>query len=273
MNAPEFDRLGLRHIAVRTVAAGVAHVELDRPPVNAVDQVLYGEIRETFSRFHELLPSARVLVLSGRGRHFSAGNDLREFGEMTERNVASRMRLVREAFAAIYECPVPTIAAVHGSALGTGTAIAACCDLVVCADSAMLGTPEVGVGVMGGGRHLARIVPEHVMRLMYFTGDPMPARDLAAYGGIAAVVDDDRLLDEAFALAGRIARHSGAVLGHAKDSLNRTEFLELRAGYEAEQQVTVRLAGHPDSVEARRALLERRPPVYADHVPDAQARP
>lgn len=268
MTAVEFDRLGLRHVAVGEVAPGVAHVELNRPPVNAVDQVLYGEIRETFSRFHELLPSTRVLVLSGRGKHFSAGNDLHEFGEMTERNVSSRMRLVRETFAAIYECPVPTIAAVHGSALGTGTAIAACCDLVVCGDSALFGTPEVGVGVMGGSRHLARIVPEHVMRLMYFTGDPVPARDLIGYGGIVAVVPDDQLLDEAFALAHRIARHSGAVLRHAKDSLNRTEFMELRAGYAAEQEVTVRLAGNPDSIEARRALLERRPPSYVDHAPD-----
>lgn len=273
MTAPEFDRLRLRHIAVSEVMPGVVHVELNRPPVNAVNQVLYGEIGETFSRFHELLPAVRVLVLSGRGKHFSAGNDLHEFGEMTERNVSSRMRLVREAFATIYECPIPTIAAVRGSALGTGTAIAACCDLVVCADSAMLGTPEVGVGVMGGGRHLARIVPEHVMRLMYFTGDPVPARDLMGYGGIAAVVPDDRLLDEAFTLAGRIARHSGAVLRHAKDSLNRTEFMELRAGYEAEQQVTVRLVGHPDSVEARRALLERRPPTYADRVPEPGTHP
>ncbi|HEX5407133.1 MAG TPA: enoyl-CoA hydratase-related protein [Pseudonocardiaceae bacterium] len=254
--------LAFDHVLVTSVADGVAHVELDRPPVNAVSQDMYVELREMFSRCHELLPAARVLVLSGRGRHFCAGNDLGEFGEMTERNASSRMRSVREAFAAIYECPVPTIAAVHGSALGTGTAIAACCDLIMCAESAMLGTPEVGVGVMGGGRHLARIVPEHVMRLMYFTGDPVPARDLVGYGGIAAVVPDDRLLAEAFELASRIARHSGVVLRHAKDSLNRAEFMELRAGYEAEQQVTIRLAGHPDSIEARGAMVQRRPPQY-----------
>jgi enoyl-CoA hydratase len=264
VSAPAFEQLGLRHVSVSIEAPCIAHVELNRPPVNAVDQAMYAELREVFGRFHELLPTARVLVLSGRGRHFCAGNDLHEFGEMTERNASSRMRSVREAFAAIYECPIPTIAAVHGSALGTGTAIAACCDLIVCADSAMLGTPEVGVGVMGGARHLARIVPEHVMRQMYFTGDPVPARDIVGYGGITAVVPDDRLLVEAFRLAGRIARHSGAVLRQAKDSLNRTEFMELRAGYEAEQQATVRLAGHRDSVEARRALLDRRPPSYVD---------
>lgn len=244
----------------------VVVVTLDRPPVNAVNQAMYGEIRDLFGRADELLADAKAVVLRGEGRHFCAGNDLGEFGSLTPANAPGRMRLVRDAFAAIYDCPVPVIAAVHGAAAGTGVAIAASCDLVVCADSARLSVPEVSVGVMGAAKHLSRLVPGQVMRRMYFTADAVPARDLLPYGGITAVVPDAELLDAALALTGRITRHSRAALRHAKESLNTVEFMDLKAGYEFEQRITVRLSGHPDSHEAREAALDKRPPSYSDHV-------
>ena len=188
----------------------VAIVTLDRPPVNAVNQAMYGEIRDLFGRADELLPAAKVVVLHGEGRHFCAGNDLAEFASLTAANAPGRMRLVRDAFNAIYDCPVPVIAAVHGAAAGTGVAIAASCDLVVCADSARLSVPEVSVGVMGAAKHLARLVPEQVMRRMYFTAEAVPARDLLPYGGITAVVPDDEFFNSALAIAARITRHSRA---------------------------------------------------------------
>jgi len=242
----------------------VVVVRLDRPPVNAVNQTMYGNIRDLFGRFDELCPSARVVVLTSEHRHFCAGNDLAEFATLTSTNSPGRMRLVRDAFAALYDCPVPVIAAVNGSALGTGTALAACSDVVVCGESARFGTPEVGVGVMGGAKHLRRLVPEHLMRLMYFTADSMSARDLLPYGGIAQVVPDDELQPTARALAQRIARHSASALRHAKESLNAIEPMALKDGYEAEQRVTARLAAHPDSLEARLALLEKRPASYVN---------
>jgi enoyl-CoA hydratase len=243
----------------------VAIVTLDRPPVNAVSQAMYEEIRELFSRADELLPpAAKVVILNSEGRHFCAGNDLDEFVSLNPQNSPGRMKVVREAFAAIYDCPVPTIAAVQGVAAGTGVAIASSCDLVICAESARLTTPEVGVGIMGGARHLRRLVPEQQMRLMYFTAEPVPASELLAYGGIVAVVPDDELLTAALSLAGRITVHSRAALRHAKEALNAVESMGLKSGYETEQRFTTRLSGHPDSAEARRAIVERRDPQYAD---------
>ena len=96
------------------------------------------------------------------------------------------------------------IGAVRGAALGTGLAIAACCDVVVAGHSARFGTPEVGVGVMGGARHLARLVPQPFVRLMYFTADPLPAADLAGFGSVVQVVDDDQVGPAALALAARM---------------------------------------------------------------------
>ena len=240
----------------------IAVVSLNRPPVNAVNRRLYGEIRDLFAHFDELLPDVRVVVLRGEGPHFSAGNDLHDFMELTPQNAPGISKLVRESFNAIYDCPVPVIAAVQGVAVGSGLAIAASCDAVVCGESAKFGTPEVGVGVMGGAKHMRRLVPEQVMRVLYFTAEPAPASALLPYGGIHAVVPDEELLDAALALAERMATHSRAALRHAKEALNTIEFMDIKLGYEAEQRLTAKLSAHPDSLEARDAVLHRRTPQY-----------
>jgi enoyl-CoA hydratase len=237
-------------------------VTLDRPPVNAVSQAMYAEIRELFSRTDEYLPEVSCLILNGRGKHFCAGNDLDEFMTLTSTNSAGRMKLVREAFSAIYDCPVPVIASVHGYALGTGVALVGSCDLVICGEGAYFGTPEVGVGVMGGAKHLSRLVPQQMVRSMYFTADPVAASELQKYGGISQIVADKDLTEAALGLASRIARHSKSSLRKAKISLNAIEYMDLKAGYEFEQRLTGELASSPDSIESRRAITERRPPRF-----------
>jgi enoyl-CoA hydratase len=254
------------HLSVAPAGAA-AVVTLDRPPVNAVSQAMYAQIRDLFGRFDEVLPGVKAVVLTGAGPHFCAGNDLDEFLTLDEVNAAGRMRLVRDAFAAICDCPVPVIGAVRGAALGTGLAIAACCDLVVAGESARFGTPEVGVGVMGGARHLARLVPQPFVRLMYLTADPLPASDLVGFGSVVRVVDDGQVTDAALVIAARMTRHSRTALRHAKESLNAIEFMDLKSGYELEQRMTGRLVAQPDAREAVTALRERRPPVYRDDVP------
>jgi enoyl-CoA hydratase len=241
----------------------IAIITLDRPPVNAADAAMCEEIRALFSRIDEFLPEIRVVVFRGEGPHFCAGHDYREFASMTPANASGRQKLVRETFASVYDCPVPVIGAVHGVAVGTGVALAACCDTLICGESARFGTPEVGVGVMGGARHLRRLVPEQVMRTLYFTAESVPVADIVGYGGVHEVVPDEELFDAALALAERMAVHSRAILRAAKESLNTIEGMRLKEGYEAEQRITVRIADHPDSVEARSAGLEKRSPVYS----------
>jgi enoyl-CoA hydratase len=243
-------------------AEGIASVVMNRPPVNAVNQAMYAEILRLFTNVDRLVPDAAVVVFRGAGKHFSAGNDLGEFLTLTSANSPARMKLVREAFAAIYDCPIPVIAAVHGSALGTGVALAGSCDIVICGESASFGTPEVGVGVMGAAKHLSRLVPQQVVRRMYYTADPVCGHELLRYGGVAEVVPDDELLDAAMALARRVARHSRVALRAAKESLNAIEYMELKSAYEFEQSLTSRLADSSDSREARLAIKEKRAPRY-----------
>ena len=246
-----------------TVQDGVAFVTMDRPPVNAVSQAMYREITTAFSQGGPLAASAKAVVLSGAGKHFCAGNDLVEFGTLSPDNSDDRMAEVRAAFFAIQDCPVPVIGAVHGAALGTGLAIAASCDFVVAAEDARFGTPEVGVGVMGGARHLARLVPEPWVRWMYFTAEPLTASQMYAIGAVVAVVPRDELAARASEHARLISRHSGVVLKTAKRALNGIETMDLQPGYVFEQSLTTELSGEADSKEARAATLERRAPSYA----------
>jgi enoyl-CoA hydratase len=91
------------HLAIE---ASLARIALDRPPVNAASQALYEEIRDLFGRFDEIAPAAKAVILTGAGRHFRAGNDLDEFLTLDAANSAGRMRVVRDAFASIYDCPL-----------------------------------------------------------------------------------------------------------------------------------------------------------------------
>jgi enoyl-CoA hydratase len=253
---PDFEQLGVER------DGDVAVVTLRRPPVNAVTQPMYGEIRELFGRADEYLAEVSVVILIGQGRHFCAGNDLSEFETLTPENAPGRMKLAREAFWAIYDCPVPTIAAVRGAALGTGLAIAASCDLIVCSETARLGVPEVGVGVMGAAKHLSRLLPQQLVRLLYYTADPLTGAEMVRHGAVSEVVGDDELEAAAQHLASRLTRHSRVALRHAKESLNTIEFMDLKSGYEFEQRLTARLSGHHDAKEAVHALKEHRAPAY-----------
>jgi enoyl-CoA hydratase len=241
-------------------------VTLDRPPVNAVDLATYAEIRDTFNGLREAFPDGRVIVLEGAGRHFCAGNDLGDFETMTSANAPERMQGVREAFWAVRDCPLPVVAAVQGSALGTGLAIAASADLIVAAENAQFGLPELSVGVMGGARHLARLVPQQFVRKMFLTADPVSGAELAKVGGVAEAVPCNELAAAARALALRIAWHSPTAARVGKRALNQIEAMDLKSGYEAEQGYTGDMADHPDAREALAAYREKRAPRYAPAV-------
>jgi enoyl-CoA hydratase len=248
---------------------GVVTVTMNRPPVNAVDLVMYRELRDLFVEIDQVGSGARVVVLTGAGKHFCAGNDLEDFATMDSKNVRERMFHVREAFFAIQECAVPVVGAVAGAALGTGLALAASCDFVVAADDAVFGLPELSVGVHGGARHLGRLVGEPVVRWMYFTGQRLSGEEMKALGAVVAVVPRDELLGRAWEEAKRIAAFSPTAVRMGKRGLNDIEFLDIRRGYEHEQGLTARMMDHPDSKIALEASRTGDVPVY----PDVEAGP
>jgi enoyl-CoA hydratase len=244
--------------------SGVATVTMRRPPVNAVDLVMYRELRSVFSDIDQVGRGVRVVVFTGEGKHFCAGNDLEDFATMDRDNVRERMFHVREAFFAIQECAVPVVGAVSGAALGTGLALAASCDFVLAADDATFGLPELSVGVHGGARHLARMVRQPVVRWMYFTGQRLTGAELKALGAVIDVVPREQLLERATAEARRIAAWSPTAVRMGKRGLNDIEFTDVRVGYEHEQRLTALMMDHPDS---KIALDASRSGVAAEYPP------
>jgi enoyl-CoA hydratase len=248
---------------------GVATVTMNRPPVNAVDLVMYREIRNLFVDVDQIGPGVRAVVLTGAGKHFCAGNDLEDFATMDSGNVRERMFHVREAFFAIQECAVPVVGAVAGAALGTGLVLAASCDFVVAADDASFGLPELSVGVHGGARHLGRLVGQPMVRWMFFTGQRLNGEEMRALGAVIAVVPREALLATARHEAQRIAAYSPTAVRMAKRGLNAIEFVDIRRGYEHEQGLTAKMMDHPDSKIALHAGRAGEQPVY----PEVSTRP
>lgn len=234
---------------------------MDRPPVNAVNQAMYREIKRLFEEIGAD-PEVDAVILAGAGKHFCAGNDLDEFKTLAPDNSPARMREVREAFWAISDCPVPVIGAVQGTAVGTGLALVASCDFAIASEDARLGVTEISVGVMGAAKHLSRLLPQPLVRALFFSGDPVPAAEFQRLGGLLAVVPREQLEAEAQSWAERIARHSPRAIRYAKQALNRIEFMELKPGYEYEQGLTGELSGYPDSKEALASFFEKRPARY-----------
>lgn len=246
---------------------GVATVTMDRPPVNAVDLLMYRELRDLFVDIDQVGPGVRAVVLTGAGKHFCAGNDLDDFATMDSGNVRERMFHVREAFFALQECAVPVVGAVAGAALGTGLVLAASCDFVVAADDASFGLPELSVGVHGGARHLGRLVGQPLVRWMFFTGERLSGEEMKALGAVIAVVPRDEVLARAQAEASRIAAFSPTAVRLGKQGLNDIELLDIRRGYELEQGLTARMMDHPDSKVALEASRRGETPTYEDVVP------
>ena len=237
-------------------------ITIDVPPVNAMTVAAHRELRDAL-RAVEDDPGIRCVVLTGAGeRSFVAGGNVGELGAMDPELALERTRVIRQVFDAIRRNPVPVIAAVNGYALGSGLVMVSQCDIVIAADTATFGLPEITVGVMGGTKHLARIVPEKVMRWMALTGNRVDAAYLERLGAIQKVVPRDQVIETALQAADDICTKSPAAVRLMKEVINLTESMDLENGYHVETYATAIISSHPDSKEAARAFKEKRPAVY-----------
>jgi enoyl-CoA hydratase len=236
---------------------GVAEVVIERPPVNALDVATWFALAERLVALG-CDASVRAVVLAAEGRGFCAGVDIKEIQSQGHDALLAVNRGCFAAFAAVYECEVPVIAAVHGFCLGGGIGLVGNADLVVASDDASFGLPEVDRGALGAATHLARLVPQHRMRAMVYTGATASAAELHAYGSILRVVDRAALRREARQVALEIAQKSPTVIRAAKQSLNGIDPVDVRRSYRYEQGFTFELNLGGVSDEARQAFIEKR---------------
>ncbi|CAN7520204.1 enoyl-CoA hydratase [Acidovorax sp. Leaf76] len=241
----------------------VAVITMDAPPVNAVSAGLMDEMIAAFDQMSDR-DDVRVVVLTGAGKIFCAGADIKSRANKTfepgERWAHSRR--ARELSYSIIECKKPVIAAINGAALGAGLGIAVSCDILLCSENASLGLPEVDVGLMGGGRHAMRVCGHSLTRRMMLTGDRISGPELYRRGIVEVCVPLEELMPAAMEMAARIASKSPIASRTAKNSAATIENMTLRDGYRFEQNMTAELGQTEDSREAMRAFAEKRPPVF-----------
>ena len=248
----------LRGMIRSEVQERVAIVTIDNPPVNALPVAGWFQLAETL-RAMGRDPDVRVVILRAEGKGFQAGVDIKELAaDPTNAALVGVNRGCYEAFAAVYDCEVPVIAAVQGFCLGGGIALAGNADIVVASDDATFGVPEVDRGALGTATHLARFVPQHKLRAMFFTGAAITASELLALGTVERVVPREDLLDVALEIANEIAKKSSIVIRRAKESLNAIEPVDVKRSYRFEQGFTFELNLFGDSDELRQAFVDKR---------------
>ncbi len=238
------------------VNEGIAEVIINSPPVNALDSAGWFEFAAVVTSLGQR-EDVRCLVIRAEGRGFQAGVDIKELAADGTK-IVDVNRGCYDTFAAIYDCPVPVISAVHGYCLGGGIGISGASDIVIAADDASFSLPEIDRGALGAATHLMRLFGMQKTRRMLYTGEAIDAQEALRLGGIESVVPREELRDAALELAGKIASKSPKAMRLAKWSLNGIELLDIKKSYRFEQGFTLELYTSPDSQESRDAFVEKR---------------
>ncbi|WP_328453560.1 enoyl-CoA hydratase family protein [Streptomyces sp. NBC_00659] len=222
---------------------GISVVTVDFPPVNALPVRGWFDLADAV-RAAGGDPGVRCVVLRAEGRGFNAGVDIKEL----QRDPTGRGALIganrgcAEAFAAVYECEVPVVAAVHGFCLGGGIGLVGNADAIVASEDAVFGLPELDRGALGAATHLARLVPQHLMRVLYYTSRTVTAAELHAHGSVWRVVPGGELRAAALELAREIAAKDGQLVRLAKAAINGIDPVDVRRSYRFEQGFTFEAA-------------------------------
>jgi enoyl-CoA hydratase len=244
----------------------VATLTLNSPPVNALTRTLNDELTLALDRISEM-DEVRVVVLTGAGKVFCAGADLKGRASVIKGpgDLPAHSRRTRECFHAIRECAKPVICAINGAALGSGVAMAASSDILIASEKASLGLPEVDVGLLGGCRHAMRLFSHSRLRRMMLTGMRVPGAELYRLGIIEECTTPEDLMPKALEIAATIASKSPVSTRMGKHTLNVIEDMSLRDGYRYEQDMTALIGKTDDAKEAQRAFAEKRAPIFTGH--------
>ncbi|MBE9606343.1 enoyl-CoA hydratase/isomerase family protein [Acetobacteraceae bacterium H6797] len=255
-------------IHTEVVDTRILVITMDRPPANAIDQVMSDGLDAAFTRY-EHDPELWACIVTGAGeRFFSAGWDLKEvvagrddengFGSGGYMGLTERWGLVK-----------PVIAAVNGTAAGGGFELALACDLVVAAEGARFVLPEVRNGLVaegGGAIRAPRRLPPMIAMELLLTGRPATAEELHRYGYVNRVVPAGQVLENALDLARQICAAAPTSVAATKEIVSRTAHLTEREAYAmmrgGEMPAYARMRASPNRVEGPRAFVEKRPPRW-----------
>jgi enoyl-CoA hydratase len=250
----------------------VAIVRLANPPLNTIDRPMMQELQQCFIELAADRDVGAVVLAAEGDRAFCAGIDLNRRlhgsdGEAVDDSLSpvgllDKGRLWRETQWAVRHCPVPVVAAVEGAAVGGGFGLVGVCDVIFASERARFGLTEINVGLLGGASKALRMLGPYKARMMFFTGELLPASELHRLGAVEEVTPPGEAESRSVDFAERLAEKSPIALRLAKESIVRIENMGLEDAYRTEQDYTARLATFNDAREAMAAWVDKREPNW-----------
>ena len=243
------------------VADGVGTIRLDRPKMNALNVQVQEEIRAAATEAGER-DDVKAVVVYGGEKVFASGADIKEMADMQYVDMVQRSGALQSSFSAVARIPKPVIAAVTGYALGGGCELALCADVRFAAEDAVLGQPEILLGIIpgaGGTQRLTRLVGPSKAKDIIFTGRFVKAEEALAIGLVDRVLPADQVYAEAHAWAARFSNAASYALRAAKESIDRGSETDLETGLEIERQQFAALFATEDRDIGMRSFVEDGP--------------
>ena len=245
----------------------VATVTINYPPANVLTPQGLMELESTLDELAKN-EHVKVLVLTGTGRFFIAGADIRVLAEIDSSSKGKVMALTGQGiFRKMETWPKPIIAAINGACLGGGLELAMCCHIRLAAEGIRLGQPEINLGIIpgfGGTQRLLRIIGQSKATELILTGDSISAQEGRSLGLVSQVFPPDELMRQATGLARRIASKGQMAVRAALKAIRQGSELGLREGLQLEATIFGTLCESEDKQEGLRAFLEKRPPHFKD---------
>jgi enoyl-CoA hydratase len=245
---------------------GVAVVTINRPEaLNALNGAQLRAVRDTLGRLAED-PGVRVVVITGEGRAFAAGADIKEMLKMGVAEAGAWAALGHECTRLLETMPKATVAAINGFALGGGCEFALACDLRYASSDAKIGQPEIAVGVIpgwGGTQRLGRVAGVGCAKELILTGRAVDADEALRRGLVNAVFEPGELIERVLEVARSLAAKSPLALAAAKSSVNRALQGDVEDGLAAEVETFAQLFASEDQKEGMKAFSEKREPRFS----------
>ena len=245
------------------VQGAVAVLTIDRPKaLNALNPDVLADLKAAFEGIDQ--STVRCVVLTGAGdKSFVAGADIGSMSTMTKAEGEAFGKLGNDIFLMIESFPLPVIAAVNGFALGGGCELSMACDIRICADNAVFGQPEVGLGItpgFGGTQRLARLVGMGMAKQMMYTARNIDANEALRIGLVNAVVPQAELMDAALKMANTIAKNAPIAVRACKKAVNEGIQLPIDKAVEIEEKLFGDCFETHDQVEGMTCFLSREKP-------------
>lgn len=242
-----------------------AIITINNPPMNALSMPVRKQLISILNELNDRLKEIKVVILTGEGKAFIAGGDIKSFPSLTSEKAKYRSKIGRLMYSTMENFTRPVICAINGYCLGGGLELAMCCDIRIASLTARFGQPEINLGIIPGGggtQRLPRLVGAGIAKELIYTGKFISAERAVAIGLVNVVVEPGKLMDKAKEIGELIASKPVLAMRAAKEAINHGLNMTLHEGLDLESMHWSYLCGTKDQKEGAAAFIEKRKPKF-----------